>query len=207
MKKIGIIGLILLVTSGCNESEKSIEEPVSEIYQIPEIIVSVSDLGIKKKQTGEMSYNGLPFSGYLVEKYPNDSISAKIGYYDGKQNGMTTAFYQDGTIKYQRTYLNGEKHGTHIGFHQNGVKAFEYHFVNGFNEGKHKEWFNTGMLEADMNYVNGKEFGKQQVWRPDGKPRSNYIVRENGRRYGLQGIKRCTKLDGVTKTVDPYKGN
>ncbi|MEQ9468571.1 MAG: hypothetical protein RLN88_14275 [Ekhidna sp.] len=197
---------MILLIIGCSESKSLVNEPVATVYQIPELMISAFDERITKKQTGEISYNGLPFSGYLIEKYSNDSISVKTGYFDGKQNGMTTAFYQNGGIKYQRTYLDGEKHGVHIGYHPNRVKAFEYHFVNGFNEGNHKEWFDTGLLAADMNYVNGKEFGRQQVWRPDGKPRSNYIVRENGRRYGLQGIKRCTKLDGATKTVDPYKG-
>ncbi|WP_370089148.1 toxin-antitoxin system YwqK family antitoxin [Ekhidna sp.] len=206
MKRISQVGLLLLVIWGCSKSKEGVVEAVLEMHEIPEVSVSISDERIKKRQSGEVYFNNLPFSGYLIERYSNDTIARKTGYFEGKQNGMTTAYYPDGSIQYQRPYLNGEKHGIHIGFHKNGVKAYEYYFVNGFNEGNHKEWFETGALAADMNYVDGKEFGRQQVWRPDGKVRSNYIVRENGRRYGLMGIKRCTKLDGVTQTVDPYKG-
>lgn len=192
---------------GCHESKGEALEAELEMPDIPELSISILDKRIQKRQNGEVYFNNLPFSGYLIEQYANDSIARKIGYFEGKQNGITTAYYKNGSIQYQRPYLNGEKHGIHLGFHKNGVKAFEYHFVNGFNEGNHKEWFETGVLAADMNYENGKEFGRQKVWRPDGKIRSNYIVRENGRRYGLMGIKRCTKLDGVTQAVDPYKGN
>lgn len=191
----------------CEESHSGIENSYQQIkIDIPEVFIAASNPKITKKQNGDIFKDGQPFSGYLIERYPSDSIALKVGYYNGKQNGVMTSYYENGEIRYVRPYFNGEKHGAHIGFHRNGVKAFEYYFVNGFSEGNHKEWFSDGELAADMNYVNGKEFGRQQVWRPDGKVRSNYIVRENGRRYGLMGIKRCTKLDGVTQTVDPYKG-
>ena len=206
MKQIGIIGIVVFLTVACHEQKNVEKIAETEVQDIPERLILASNEGVVKKQNGDIYFNELPFSGYLIEKYSNDVISLKTGYFDGKQNGVTIAFYQDGSIKYQRPYLNGEKHGIHVGFHRNGVKAFEYYFVSGFNEGNHKEWFNDGLLAADMNYVKGKEFGRQQAWRPDGKVRSNYVVRENGRRYGLMGIKRCTKLDGITKIVDPYKG-
>jgi antitoxin component YwqK of YwqJK toxin-antitoxin module len=201
--------MLILVLVGCEESTQEIRQPIVNVendVEIPELLVSSTDSGIIKKQNGDTFFNGKPFSGYLIERYPNDTIAIKKGYYEGKQNGIMTAFYENGNTRYIRPYFNGEKHGTHVGFHRNGVKAFEYHFVKGFSEGNHKEWFDNGQPATNLNYVNGKEFGKQQAWRPDGKVRSNYIVRENGRRYGLMGIKRCTKLDGVTQTVDPYKG-
>ncbi|SNS99599.1 Antitoxin component YwqK of the YwqJK toxin-antitoxin module [Ekhidna lutea] len=207
MKQVGTIGLLVWMMVGCIHSKEEINPLVEEIaYDIPKINILATNPDITKKQNGDVFYHDLPFSGYLVERYPNDSLSLKIGFYDGKQNGVMTSYYENGSIRYIRPYLNGEKHGKHVGFHKNGTKAFEYHFVDGFSEGNHKEWYDNRQPATDMNYVNGKEFGRQQAWRPDGKVRSNYIVRENGRRYGLMGIKRCTKLDGVTQSVDPYKG-
>ena len=43
------------------------------------------------------------------------------------------------------------------------------------------------------------------MWRPDGKYRANYVVRENGRSYGLTGLKRCKKIDGKNEVIDPVK--
>ncbi|MEQ8905661.1 hypothetical protein [Ekhidna sp.] len=206
MKRIGVIGFLILIT-GCMDSKDVMTTPVEETdIAVPEVNILVSDADVTKKQNGDVFYNDLPFSGYLIERYSNGILSLKIGYYDGRQNGMMTSYYENGDVRYIRPYRDGEKHGKHIGFHRNGTTSFEYYFVNGFSEGNHKEWFDDGQPATDMNYVNGKEFGRQQAWRPDGKVRSNYTVRENGRRYGLMGIKRCTKLDGATQSVDPYKG-
>lgn len=205
MRIIAIIGLTATLLFQCSESVREIKSD-AVLVEIPEVLVVSSNGNISKRRNGDVYYNGIPYSGYLIEYYLNDTLALKNGYFNGKLNGMSTAYYENGSTRYLRPYQDGEKHGTHIGFHKNGTKAFEYLFVKGFSEGNHKEWFNNGQLAADMNYVQGKELGTQRTWRPDGKLRSNYVVRENGRRYGLQGIKRCTKLDGVTKSVDPYKG-
>lgn len=198
-----------LVLSSCIESEMVTAPDVEQIFpkvEIPNEEVVANHPDITKSQSGVIAFKGTPFSGYLLKKYTNDSVFQRQGYLNGVLNGVTTGYYPSGQILYSRPYLDGEKHGEHIGYHQNGVREFQYYFVNGFSEGNHKKWYPDGSMLSDMNYRDGKEFGKQQVWRPDGKLRANYVVRENGRRYGLQGIKRCTKLDGVSKTVDPYKG-
>lgn len=199
----------VLVLLSCGEAEISepfMDEEVRQGIQIPSIEVAISHPAVVKSQSGAVGFEGKPFSGYLISRYSNDANFLKQGYLDGTLNGMTTGFYPNGQVLYSRPYLNGEKHGEHVGYHENGKREFRYYFVNGFSEGNHKKWYADGSLLSDMNYQNGKERGKQQVWRPDGKLRANYVVHENGRRYGLQGIKRCTKLDGVSKTIDPYKG-
>lgn len=208
MKRVGVIGLLILITISCSDSKSEIKPSVEEVdFDIPDVNIPATHPDITKKQSGDIHFNNLPFSGYLIRKHPNDTVSLKTGYFNGRQNGMMISYYENGSVRYERRYLNGEKHGLHVGFHRNGAKAFEYFFENGFSVRNHKEWYSNGQLASDMNYVNGKEFGRQQAWRLDGKVRSNYVVRENGRRYGLMGIKRCTKLDGVTQTVDPYKGD
>ena len=206
MKTHHFISILLCLSISCSGKEELKKHEEIEI-QVPNILVE-SDMNlISKEQNGDVYFNGIPFSGYLIFRNRNDSVSLKKGYVDGKLNGITRAYYENGAIGYIRPYLNGEKHGLHKGFYSNGEKKFQYYFEYGFSEGNHLEWYESGQKSADMNYVKGKEFGKQQAWRPDGKLRSNYIVRENGRVYGLQGIKRCTKLDGATQEIDPYKGN
>ncbi len=59
-------------------------------------------------------------------------------------------------------------------------------------------------LTSEINYLNGKPFGSTKIWRKDGKLRSNFVIRENGRRYGLAGIKRCTKINIKEEIIDPY---
>ena len=49
------------------------------------------------------------------------------------------------------------------------------------------------MLLRVSNYKNGYEHGQQKIWYPDGRIKSNYIIK-NGRRYGLLGIKNCINV-------------
>ena len=205
----GCIVFMAILFLSCDQEGAlgELQPEMAQIPEIPDVFILDSDSMVKKQPTGEVLYHSQPFSGYLISYYKNDSVELKVGYLEGKQNGLMAAYYPSGKVMYERTYLAGEKHGIHTGFYESGQKKFEYIFVNGFSEDNHKKWYEDGSLMSSMNYLNGKEFGQQQVWRSDGKLRANYIVRENGRRYGMQGIKRCTKIDGETKTIDPYRGN
>ena len=84
------------------------------------------------------------------------------------------------------------------------AKKFEYFFIKGLSEETHYQWYENGQLYSEINYLNGKPFGSTKIWRKDGKLRSNFVIRENGRRYGLAGIKRCTKINIKEEIIDPY---
>ena len=200
MRHLILVSIICFLTS-CAQPH---EEISSQSIVIPNVEINISDSRIEKTLDGTIFVSGEPFSGYLLTLNPEGYLERRQSYFQGKLEGLSLIYFPNGQIKEQRTYKSGEKHGEHFGYYQNGQISFQYLFVDGFNEGNHREWFENGNLYADMNYKSGKEFGTQKIWREDGKLRANYIVRENGRRYGLQGIKRCTKLDGKTQTIDPY---
>ncbi|MGL1887909.1 MAG: hypothetical protein OCD76_15450 [Reichenbachiella sp.] len=201
MKRIEsiFIGLLLLGSSmSCSYFNSD------ETMIVPAVIVSFDELS--HDHTGQYYYEDSLFSGYAITAYSEGDIKSIASYYGGKAEGDYVGFYQSGDTAFVRPYHFGEKHGTHLGYYRSGQKKFAYYFENGFNEGNHKEWFENGSLNKDMNYVNGKELGAQQVWRIDGKMKSNYVVKENGRKYGMLGLKRCSKIDSETQNVDPYTG-
>ncbi|WP_109832892.1 toxin-antitoxin system YwqK family antitoxin [Reichenbachiella versicolor] len=152
---------------------------------------------------GVVYLDSIPYSGYLLS-YRNEKLYSKEGYYDGRLHGTTAKYYSDGKLMQVRPYANGEKDGEHLGYYPNGKLKFKYYFEDGLSQGTHYEWYKDGNPKAEMNYIDGRERGRQRVWRPDGKLRSNYITRENGRQYGMLGIKRCTKIDGQSGNIDPY---
>lgn len=176
------------------------------IQSIPERFVSKRDTHFRRSLNGHLNYDSLPFSGFVMTYYPNGAIQSKKAYYEGIQQQVSYTYYPDGQKETVRPYLNGEKHGEHLGYHADGQPKFKYIFQNGFSEGTHYTWYPSGSLESEMNFKDGHEFGSQKVWRPDGKYRSNYVIRENGRRYGMLGIKRCQKIDSETGDMDPYLG-
>ncbi|MEQ6118678.1 toxin-antitoxin system YwqK family antitoxin [Reichenbachiella sp. MALMAid0571] len=175
--------------------------------EIPLIEISENDSLLTINRNGIFLKEGIPYSGYLVSYSPDGNLESRKGYLNGRLEGNWTTYFSNGKVETIRSYRNGEKHGNHYGFYENGQMKFSYHFENGFSQGTHKTWYANGQLSTEMNYKDGYELGAQKVWRPDGKLRSNYVVRENGRRYGMLGLKRCAKIDSESGDIDKYKGS
>lgn len=168
---------------------------LSSCDRVPPVDIPASDPALTQKTSGILIFGQSPFSGYLTEYYETGQLKSKKGYLNGWLQGESTAYYADGAVKEQRYYTNGEKDGRHVGYYESGAPRFELFFEEGQNVGNHKTWYENGQIAQDLNYVDGQPFGAQRVWRPDGKLRSNYVVREDGRRYGLVGLKRCKNID------------
>ena len=169
--------------------------------------IQSNDVRLGRTITGIVTYDTFHFSGSIIDYFSNGQINTERNYRDGKQHGKSMAYYENGVMAYLRPYNNGEKHGVHSGWYSDGKLKYQYTFTNGLSEGTHSEWYSDGNLFKQMNYTNGFEFGSQKVWRKDRKLRANYVVRENGRKYGLPGIKRCTNIDTRAETFDRITEN
>jgi len=208
-KPLLLISLILLgflnLTSSCS-SDISIFTPGVLIIEIPNVENREDNERLVRDLTGLILLDGVLYSGYLMSYSVDQVLINKRGYYQGKLEGRSTSYYQSGALRDNRPYKNGKKHGEHKGWYENGQLKFHYFFEDGLSVGNHKVWYKNGSPFKDMNYKKGRPFGSQKVWRSDGKVRANYVIRENGRKYGLAGLKRCTKIDSDTKIIDPYTG-
>ena len=192
------LSIILITLNSCE---------VGSIFgpKIPKIEINKKDLGLNWDEKGKRRYQGKLFSGYVVQKNQKKIILNKTPFYEGLKEGNMIGYYDNGRKRHQRPYFHGKKHGMHLGWYSNGILKFEYHFENGKNVGNHKEWYSDGSPLQDRNYVNGRAMGAQKVWRKDGKIRANFVIRENGKKYGLLGMKRCTKIDAKKQMLEPYK--
>lgn len=200
-----LVGLTFsFLTSSCELVSYS--HSVADEVNIPNIEILEREFRLSFRKNGMLCLDSVPFSGFLIQKHANGQVASRKGYHQGKLEGHWRKFYADGSLKSIRYYQKGEKQGKHLGYHPSGTRKFKYYFENGLSEGTHFTWYADGQLSSETNYTNGHELGAQKVWRPDGKFKSNYVVRENGRRYGMIGVKRCAKIDSETKNIDPYKG-
>jgi hypothetical protein len=199
-----LIPLLLGVVVFSCLTENEIEQP-SEL-SIPEIEKAFNDSPISKDSLGRYCFEGKEFSGYLTAYFDNGALAKKHGFFEGLQAGMSIGYYSNGVVEYKRPYNAGEKHGEHFGWYENGQIKFHYLFNEGLSIGNHKDWYANGKLFKDYNYKAGHPFGAQKMWRTDGKMRANFVIREDGRKYGLTGLKRCAKIDSETENIDPYLG-
>lgn len=197
--------VVLFLAISCDNSSDMVAEIESAI-EIPQRIVTKEDSLLLKDRQGKLHYEGRPYSGYIIEYFANKNIRSKKGFNNGLLEGNSILYFPNGNQESKRPYKNGEKHGEHFGWYKDGQMKFHYNFVKGLSEGNHKDWYPDGNLFKDFNYKKGKPFGAQKVWRKDGKIRANYVIRENGKKYGLSGLKRCAKIDTKNQNIDPYKG-
>lgn len=196
-----IIGLFFV---SCQKEEQTQKE--KEIFVFPEVYKMESDSGFQIDRKGDLRFLDSLYSGYVETYYPGGSIKKRSSYYQGKKEGNNIAYFANGDTLFLRPYLHGKKHSEHYAWHENGQIRFHYIFENGLSQGNHKEWYPDGSVYQDLNYVDGYELGSQRVYRPDGKFKSNYVMRENGRKYGFLGLKRCAKIDSNTGNIDRYTG-
>lgn len=182
-----LFSFVLIIGQACDATTES---PV-----IPEFKVMSNDEHLSRTREGLVLYKDSVFSGLIQDYYPNDQLKTQKGYFLGKQADVYLGFYANGDTAFIRPYLKGKKHGVHRGWYANGQLKFQYNFMNGLSEGNHLDWYADGSLFKDSNYENGQAFGTQKAWRIDGKLRANYVIREDGRKYGLLGLKRCANID------------
>lgn len=187
----------IIVAIGCSSPAKkpAFQDTEMSAIAIPDIHLLSTDQRLYVRKDGLVEYNDILYSGYLESFFRNGQLKLRQGYIDGRPEGEHIKKDSTGQFLERRFYMNGEKHGNHTGWYPNGQKRFDYLFVQGRSEGCHRKWRENGDLWQEFNFEAGSQRGLQRVWRSDGKLRANYVVRENGRRYGMQGIKRCENID------------
>ena len=205
INKFPIFRKVILIQSlmlFCFCENTFVNHNINDLF-IPNTILRADEPKLNYDLKGALYFDNNLFSGYLI-KNRNGKLVEKKGYYNGYLEGKSLGYFQNGNLKYRRFYKAGKKIGKHMGWYESGKNKFEYFFKEGLSEGLHKQWYNNGMKFSEINYLNGKPFGSTKVWRKDGKLRSNFVIRENGRRYGLAGIKRCAKIDAKKEIIEPY---
>lgn len=180
---------------GCNETKQNVESNVFEkvdVSQIPNNTIYINDSSLKLNN-GVYFYGGKPYSGLIKEIYTTDTLKF-IGYYfEGKQQGSTKTFFENGKLETERNYKDGIGYGRHYGYWKNGHMKFDFSYFNDKREGIQKQWYESGSNYYALNYTNDQENGMQKAWRENGKPYINYEVKD-GLRYGLQKSALCYTL-------------
>lgn len=139
---------------------------------------------------GMLFYAGNTFTGNLLTRSSDGDTLQFEKYENGRLEGESRRWYDNGALSEIREYHEGKKTGIHQGFWPDHSKRFLYHFLNDLAEGNQKDWTDKGLLWRDFNYKNGQEDGPQKMWWENGSIRMNYTVIK-GRRFGLQGVKNC----------------
>lgn len=189
----------LLILLGCEENENLNKNRTSQILwknldtsRVPFDTVFKIDTSLEL-YNGVYLYHGKPFSGYIKDKFENNTTKSIGSYLTGKKYGLTKTYFSDGQLKTERNYNNGKAYGKHIGYWNNGNIEFEFTYYFDKREGVQKQWYESGSPYFELNFQDDKENGMQKAWRENGKLYINYEVKD-GKRYGLQKSGLCYTL-------------
>ena len=179
--------VLIFVFISCQQQAKVVE-------QNPVVLPKTELMAVDKAfawQQDVLFYNGKPYSGYVLDKYPNGKLAARNGYVNGKLEGIQEKWYENGSKMEVRFYTNNRKNGKHEGWYDNGQKRFEYIIKEDVPVATHREWYANGQLYTLFNYNSeGQPEGTQRMWYVTGQVKSNYIIKD-GRRFGFLGAKGC----------------
>ena len=160
---------------------------------ISDTLVKKSDL-VLNPLNGVWSYNDKPYNGYAVKENAQGQHIEKLGFYQGKRQGVAKTWFNNGVLKLESHYKQNKLEGSYISWWNNGVLAMDANYTNGKLQGVQKQWYYTGVLAKQRNLVDGKENGIQQAWLKNGKMYVNYEAK-NGRIFGMRRANSCYQLE------------
>ena len=72
-----------------------------------------------------------PYTGVVVELFPDGQKEREIHIVNGKQHGLETVWYENGQKRMELNFVNGELNGLATKWYKNGQKRSEANAVNG----------------------------------------------------------------------------
>ena len=126
-----------LMMVGCEEDTK---KPSGESPEVAKVVVDWEQI----EERDDLGYfEGKPFTGVAVRKFPDGQKKMEVTYKDGEWHGLATYWYENGQKGSEATYKDGVVHGLMTLWHENGQKQSERTFKDGIGI-SYKEWDKDG---------------------------------------------------------------
>jgi hypothetical protein len=136
-----------------------------------------------------LTYQSHPFSGILVERFPDGGRYKETHYLNGFKDGSEKQYALNGRVVREGNFIHGKREGLETAWFSEGPKKFEYHFKNGVLDGSQTQWHISGALFRQELYKDGTLIDKKILY-PQGEVFTNYVTRDD-RKYGLDGGSLC----------------
>ena len=146
---------------------------------------------------------------YKEEYYPSGELMYKVEIVDGKQNGESVYYYENGTIRQVGNWKNDLEHGIFKKYHSNGQIAEIYEAREGGLFGEAKGYYSNGKLEYEIIYENGVAEGESKYYYENGSIKE-IKEHKNGKiwyleSYAKSGVKEYSQFlpyyDYITDTL------
>jgi hypothetical protein len=96
----------------------------------------------------------------------------------GVQDGREVEYYKTGQLKSETHYKNGKKDGISIYWREDGTKLNEWQYTAGKLNGVCTSWYKNGQKSSEIHYKNGEKDGLDTKWREDGKKTNEWTFQD-----------------------------
>lgn len=187
--------ILLSCTNGEHNESKSIIKETIEPLEISGSTI-VMELLTYKRETSTWALNDIPFTGYAISRFENDSLKQKFGILNGRKQNNDSVWFPNGKINSITHYHKGKLHGVKKIWSENPSYTLiaKLNYKLGKVHGIQEKWYTTGEVYQILNLEMGKEQGIQQAYRKNGVLFANYEAK-NGRIFGLKKASLCFGLE------------
>jgi len=194
MKPLQLLLLTFIsVALSCQSLTDTETMDVSVEISINNVEVLKSNLQLNGNE-GNWYYKDSLFNGYAVRYHDNGGLLEKIGFFNGKKEGVAKIWFSNGILKTESYHNQNTLVGSYKTWWDNGVLASEASYEHGRLQGEEKQWYKSGELAKLRNLDKGMEKGLQQAWLKNGKIYVNYEA-NNGRIFGMRRANSCYALE------------
>ncbi len=184
----------LFLFFACAKTDKETVPTITYQYkEVKNVEIHKDSIRLIPEQ-GIWQYQGIPFNGYTVRYYSNGVLEERIGYFEGKKEGVAKKWFENGQLQKTSYYSSNKLHGEELIWWSHGTLAATLNYTYGYKNGIQQRWYINGQRSKKTQYHLGKEEGIQQAWLENGKIYVNYEAK-NGRSFGLRKAKLCYALE------------
>ncbi|MFO6431615.1 toxin-antitoxin system YwqK family antitoxin [Erythrobacter sp. W302b] len=121
--------------------------------------VSMSQL---EKQSDRLLLNGSPFTGTVIETWPDGTRKARFQVVEGKADGAWAEWYPDGAIRFYSEWRAGKGQGPFVYFHPNGEISERVTARDDIWDGVAEGWHPNGQKAFERVYQAGTALSERR---------------------------------------------
>ena len=178
--------------TSCNDTTDTVDRNDAQIV-IEKTTKFKEELELNQLE-GTWYYKNSPYDGYSLVLHDNGILAEKVGFINGKRQGVAKRWSENGVLRLEYHYRNNKLAGSYRSWWENGQLAQEAMYINGNMYGVEKKWYPDGQLAKERHLTNGREEGLQKAWLKNGVLYVNYEAK-NGRIFGLRRANSCYQLE------------
>ena len=100
--------------------------------------------------------------------FSNGNLEYEAEFVNGKLDGTSKVWLEDGTLYSVSQYSNDQPHGTWKKFHPNGKLMFDVNYEYGQKHGNEKWFYDNGSIKSEQEFDYGNPISGIIRWNIDG---------------------------------------